>query len=208
MHKRNSNSRLLIVLVAALATCITAAQAQEVLYEDDFATLDPGWGEPTQMMSVKDNKLVVTAPVGMSQCQQNQALVFDDADIRVKARLAQGDEVNQEYFGLVFWGTDYDSYYCLTVSPDGRYGVIRRHKGRWMYPVAYRTHDVVKKGVGQWNDLRVTIKGTSATVFINGQELVSFKGQPPQGGGLIGVRGESGASSAAVCEFSELKVTK
>jgi len=51
-------------------------------------------------------------------------------------------------------------------------------------------------------------KGNQATVYINDTEVVTFKGQPPQGGSLIGVKGDSPEKSQAVWEFSDLKVTK
>lgn len=206
MNARHSLTIFLALVLSSATPAVT--QAEEILFEDNFATLDPGWGDPTEMLSVKENKLVVTSPVGMSQCQLNQALLFEDADIQVKARLAKGEGTAQEYFGLVFWGEGYDSYYCLTISQDGRVGVLRRSKGRWLFPVAYRAHDAIKKGVGEWNDLRVTTKGPNAAIFVNGQQVAAFKGQPPQGGGFIGVRAESGSGSPAVGEFSDLKLTK
>ena len=74
--------------------------------------------------------------------------------------------------------------------------------------MAFRAHDAIKKGVDQWNALRVVTKGNSATVFINDQQAIAFKGQPPRGGGMIGVHGESGKSSQAICEFSHIAVSK
>jgi len=79
---------------------------------------------------------------------------------------------------------------------------------RTLQPVPWCENTVIKKSVGQTSQLRVMTKGNQATVYINDTEVVTFKGQPPQGGSLIGVKGDSPEKSQAVWEFSDLKVTK
>ena len=130
MNVTRCSSLFCAALVAgAVSLAIASADAGEVLFEDDFESLDPAWGEPSEAVKVKDKKLVVQPPVGMSQTQLNQGFLFDDVELTGKVRLAQGDDPNQ-YAGLVFWAEDYDNYYAFTVTTDGRYGVIRRVKGR------------------------------------------------------------------------------
>ncbi len=58
------------------------------------------------------------------------------------------------------------------------------------------------------NKLQVVTNGTKATVYINDKELISFVGQPPEGGSQVGVRGASGDSVPNVIEFTDLKVMK
>jgi len=181
--------------------------AEEVLYEDDFSTLDPGWGDPSNRIKAEDGKLVVTPAPGMSQTALNQGLLFEDMTATIKARIANGDDPAQ-VAGLAFWGSDLDNYYFAAVSANGRFGVVRRIKGKWLFPVSYRTSPLVKQGMGEWNEVRVVTKGNNATLFINGEQAISFKGQAPAGGSLLGVHGESGVESQTVCEFTELKVTK
>lgn len=170
--------------------------------------LDPAWGEPSQIINVKDNKMVMQPPLGMSQNAINQGLIFEDIDLGAKIRIAKGTDPAVEYVGLIFWAEDYDNYYTASLAPDGRFGIVRRVKGRWLYPVSYRKHTAIKSGVGEWNDLHIQTKGNTATLFINGEQVITFKGQPPRGGGMIGMHGESSGASQAVCEFSDLKVTK
>jgi hypothetical protein len=81
---------------------------------------------------------------------------------------------------------------------------------RSLSPVPWRESASIKKGLGQTNELRVVTKGAQATVFINDTQVVSFNGQPPQGGGFIGMIAFSPekATNKNVWEFSDLKVTK
>ncbi|HSE83223.1 MAG TPA: hypothetical protein VLB01_01585, partial [Thermodesulfobacteriota bacterium] len=125
----------------------------------------------------------------------------------VKLTLAKSDEPAGASAGLLFWAKDYGEYYYAYLI-NGGLTVARWIGGRWLYPVSLRENAAIKKGLGETNQLRLVTKGAQATLFVNGTEIVSFKGQPPQGGSLVGLRGESSANSPAVWEFSGLKITK
>jgi hypothetical protein len=68
------------------------------------------------------------------------------------------------------------------------------------------TEGVVNPGE-ELNRLRVRAKGNEAQIFINGKEIVSFRGQPPDGGGLIGVYGTAPVDTAATFDFSNVLIT-
>jgi hypothetical protein len=178
----------------------------EVLYEDNFERLDPGWGESTELVSVHDGHLEIRPKMGTSQAVQHQGIVVEDGCVSVTVKLVR-DDGRVQASGLIFWGTDYQSYYVVDITPDGRYAVTRWAKGRWLYPVSYRRTEAVKRDYNQENEIRVMTKGNIATVFINGTEVISIKGQPPKGGGLIGLYAESGAGEPTVADFSHLKIT-
>jgi len=65
----------------------------EILYEDDFTNLDPSWGTPGDILSVKDGKLILKPALNTTQSVLNQSNVFDDADIQVEVTLAEGDPI-------------------------------------------------------------------------------------------------------------------
>jgi hypothetical protein len=54
----------------------------------------------------------------------------------------------------------------------------------------------------------VVTKGNQATIFINGKEVVSFTGQPPQGGSLIGFIVSSGPEGSNSVAFSNFQVVQ
>jgi hypothetical protein len=96
----------------------------------------------------------------------------------------------------------------LFVTGDGKFYIGRWVNGRYLYPVSSQQNDAIKKGIGQVNQLRVVTKGSQATAYIKDVQVVTFNGQPPQGGGLIGMRGDSPEKSQNIWEFSNLKITK
>jgi hypothetical protein len=126
-------------------------------------------------------------------------------DTCVQLQLVSGDQ--SQSAGLVFWAKDYSDYYSLSVGANGRFAVTRYVNGRYLYPVGWQDSDVLKKGTGAANQLRVVTKGTQATVYLNDKEVASFKGQAPPGGGSVGLKGESG-DQPNVWQFWALKVTQ
>jgi tetratricopeptide (TPR) repeat protein len=181
----------------------------QMLFQEDFATLDPAWGAPSSNISVQDGKLTLQPELNNSFTALNQAHLFEDMDARVKIRVAKSDNPNYGG-GLVFWAADYKDYYYLLVTGDGWFGVKRWTNGRVLDPVPWRQKSALKKGIGEWNQLRVVTKGKQATVYINDTEVVTLKGQPPKGGGFIGLTGNSppDVQNKTVWEFSELRVMK
>ena len=176
----------------------------DILYEDDFTNLDPSWGTPGDILSVKDGKLVLKPALNTTQSVLNQSNVFDDADIQVEVTLSAGDPVVAG--GLIFWAKDYTNFYCLCIDANGSFKISHFVTDRWLTPVGWTESDAVKKGVGQANKLRVVTKGRQATAFINDQQVITINGQPPQGGGCVGVSGGSAQDSQNTWQFANLRV--
>ena len=197
---------LVVPMLLAASSNVWACKGKKVLFEDNFATLDPSWGEPSKFENVKGGKLIVQTDVNKTRRLLKKAYLFEDMDACVKVRLAKSDDPNQPG-GLIFWGKDISSHYVLMVKADGRFQV-GRYLGRWLDAVSWRDEAAVKKGMGQVNELRVVTKGNQATAYINDKEVVSFKGQPPEGGSAVGASGQSSEKSEAVWEFSDLKITQ
>ncbi len=155
------------------------AVAGDVLYEDDFTNLDPSWGTPGDILSVKEGKLVLKPALNTTQSVLNQSNVFDDADIQVEVTLSAGDPIVAG--GLIFWAKDYTNFYCLCIDANGSFKISHFVTDRWLNPVGWTESDAINKGVGQVNKLRIVTKGRQATAFINDKQVITTNGQPPQG---------------------------
>ena len=177
----------------------------DVLYEDDFTNLDPSWGTPGDILSVKDGKLVLKPALNTTQSVLNQANVFEDADIEVEVTLSSGDPVVAG--GLIFWAKDYSNFYCLCIDANGSFKISHFVTDRWLTPVGWTESDAVNKGLGQVNKLRVVAKGRQATAFINDKQVITMTGQPPLGGGCVGISGSSDLDRQSTWQFSNLRVT-
>ena len=74
--------------------------------------------------------------------------------------------------------------------------------------MAWRESDAIKKGEGAVNQIKVVTKGNKATISINGKEVISLSGQPPQGGSLVGFKVASGPEGANSVAFSDFQVVQ
>ncbi len=178
--------------------------AGEILYEDNFTNLDPSWGLPGERLSVEDGKLTLKPAPDTTQSILNQANVFEDADIRVEVILPAGDASVPG--GLIFWAKDHSNFYCLCIDAAGYFKISRYVTDRWLQPVGWIENEAINKGIGQVNKLRVVTKGHQATAYINDKQVTTFNGQPPQGGGCVGVSGGSPENAQNTWQFTNLQV--
>jgi hypothetical protein len=198
----------LMVVMAVVLLAVSAGLAGTVLFEDKFTSLDPSWGAPGPIMDVKGGKLIITPEKNTSQTILNQGNVFpNDAEASFAMAYVKAPAPTWGS-GLVFWAKDYNEYYAVLVNAEGWFAVQRYVAGRYLLPVAWREADAIKKGEGAENQVKVVTKGNKATVVVNGKELVSLSGQPPQGGSLVGFKVASGPEGANSVAFSNFQLTQ
>jgi hypothetical protein len=186
-----------------------AADDDNVEFEDNFESLDPGWGEGSSSYGVKDGKFFIALEPQTWTTALNQANVFKELDVTALVTMAKCDDPTLGAGGLVFWAEDYANYYAMLVAGDGRVAVMRHAAGnRLLQAVPWKASEVIKRGVGETNELRVVTKGHVATLYINGSQVATFKGQHPEGGGLVGFMAESWSKEKTRWEFAQLKVVK
>src|SRR5271165_4390229 len=184
---------------------VLSALADEILYQDNFTNLDPSWGTPSERLSVKVGKLALKPAPNTTESILNQSNVFDDADIRVDVIVPAGDA--NVPGGLIFWARDHSNFYCLCIDAAGYFKISRYVTDRWLQPVGWLENGAINRGIGQVNKLRVVTKGRQATAYINDKEVTTFDGQPPQGGGCVGVSGGSPENAQNTWQFANLRVT-
>jgi uncharacterized protein len=182
----------------------TPRTTQKILYEDDFSRLDPSWGIFGDILSVKDGKLVLKPAVNTNQSVLNLFNIFNDADIQVQVALASGASIVEG--GLTFWAKDYTDFYCLFIDANGSFKISHFVAGRWLIPIEWTKSEAINRGVGKVNKLRVVTKGGQMTAFINDKQIVTMTGQPPLGGGCVGISGSSDPDRQSTWQFSNLRV--
>ena len=178
-----------------------------MLFSDNFATLDPAWRNGSGYLHAENNKFIQKPPVEIQANNLYAGSLFDDMDASVDIKMSQVGDANW-YAGLSFWAEDIDNCYFAGICPkNGNVAVVRAMKGRDIFPIPWHHDDAVKTGAEAVNTVRVVTKGGAITVFVNGKQVAAFNGQPPAGGGMIGVVGCSG-KELYVWEFSNLIVKK
>lgn len=163
------------------------AAEPEVIFEDNFSELDASFppSDAAASSSVENNTLVVTAQPGAYRENLYQSMLFQDIDLSVRVQLTTAKSQTGSFLGIAFWALDSNHYHVLAISDNGNVAVVAM--GRRTYqPLSWRVANALKTGADEWNELRVMTVGNRATVYLNGQKLGSFKGQPPESGSLVG----------------------
>jgi len=198
----------LMMAMALVLLAVTASLAGKVLFEDKFTSLDPSWGAPGPIMDVKDGKLIITPETNTSQTILNQANVLPNDSEGSFTMTFVKIPAPTWGSGLVFWARDYNEYYAVLLNAEGWFAVQRSVAGRYLLPVAWRESDAIKKGEGAENQVKVATKGNKATISINGKDVISLSGQPPEGGSLVGFKVASGPEGANSVAFSNFQVVQ
>ena len=165
-----------------------ACKGTEVLYEDMFDSQDSSWGQ-YDGMEFKDGALTVKPAINGNYQLQNEASLYDDFDVCVDLVQKNPDPANA-FGGIIFWAADYDNYYAFVVATNGYVELLRLQRKKWLTPLPWtKIEGVINPGTAV-NSLRVVAKGREATLFVNDKEVRKIKGQPPQGGGKLGIYAE------------------
>jgi hypothetical protein len=191
------------VVASVPAVNVAPAPAVIVQRRDVLTPSDPGWGAPDANWSIVDNKISITPLFGNGAIVVNTTHRFRDAEFTADVVMSKGEDLDQ-LGGLVFWAKDYNDCYAMVLSANGKFAIGHKLFGRWINPTAKAVNGAVKTGIGQANKLRVQTDGKQFTAFVNGVNVVTLTGEPPQGDWFIGLYGESAEATENTWEFTSL----
>jgi hypothetical protein len=198
----------LALTMALVFLAVTGSLAAKVLFEDQFASFDPAWGVSGQRIHLDNGKLIINGEPNLAFNYLNQTGVLpNDMEASFTMSFIKAEEPAYGS-GLLFWARDYSAWYCLLINPNGWVAVQRFDGGHFVMPVRWHESDVIAKGEGRINHVKLATKGKEATVFINGEKVLSFTGFPPKDGSLIGFRAASGPYGSNSVAFSGLQVVQ
>jgi hypothetical protein len=199
---------LTAIIVAAFGCCATCPAAEESpIVSDDFSVFDPAWGAPVPVWTPSDNKLISRLKPGRRAVLIRNTPQLVDADVRVK--IVQNSGNTDQAAAVIFWAVNTEQYHIAFIQAEGVVGVLRRGEGKWFRPASPVRSDLVRRGLGQANELRVVTSGTSAAVYVNGKHAMQVIGKSPGGETKFGLFVESGdrETERAFSEFSVRKVS-
>jgi hypothetical protein len=190
-----------------LSTPAVACKGKSILYRDDFRKVAPGW-DSQEWFSIGGGRAMMRPDVGKALTVMLHGATFDEADICADVVMARPANPAKPFAGVVFWADNYSNLYGLFVNLAGNAAIVRVQDRKWSLLVPWRRLEGMQTRPGGVNTLRVTLKGNSATAYVNDQTFVSFTGVRPQDGGMIGFHGESEQSQADTWMFANLKITE
>ena len=198
---------LSFVLPAAAAPC-----PGTVVLQDSFTAANPALDVsaiPQSKVTIQGGKAEITfLQAAMGRNEEYVGKQYGDANLCGTFAMAAADKAENQAAGLIFWATDYSSFYSFQVNPtNGQFAIIQMVPGTgWTVPLAWAASAAVVKGVGAVNTLQVQTKGKAATLFVNGQQVGTFTGAPPSGGGVVGFTVSTSPTGADTWDVSDFSV--
>lgn len=197
-----------LALSTLVATAAIGCEGQEVEFEDRFEDTLGGWDRSLDGVTIENGRLVMTLSGDTSLTSLNRAFVFSDGDICAEIAWTELGP-SRVAPGLLFWAQDYTNYYFAQIVSSGQFGIYRLVNGGWAALQEYKDSPSVRTKVGEANVLRLQSEGKLARLYINGEEVAEFRGQPPAEGWHIGTRAECISDDCAAVPISidNVKVT-
>ena len=199
---------LLFALTAAADPC-----PGTVILQNQFAAPNSNWdtSASTNSKAALQNGQYVVSFLTMNTARNvlYQGDVYGDINLCVTISTPATDKPLDQVAGLIFWATDYNSYYALMINPiSGQWEVTHLAGSRWLMPSPYQASTAIKTGVGTSNVVQVQMRGTTATIFINGTQVGTVSGTAPTGGGQVGFYAQSASTVASTWQFSDFSLSK
>ncbi|MCX8570745.1 hypothetical protein [Aminobacter sp. MET-1] len=203
---------LLATMSVGVMLCFTAQTVacggSRVLFEDQFSSADLAWGNYSDLR-IENGSLTLLVNPGAGYPLHREGTVFS-GDYEICTSVVQKNmDPSVAWASLLFWGADYENYYVFQVATNGYVNVARRKGGVWQQnPVGWKkTSGLVNPGM-QPNELRLVIKGSQVTGYVNQTKVLSFKGRAPKGASFAGVYGNAPDGLTASYDFDYFKVTE
>ena len=189
------------------SACAAFACPAPTLFQDSFSELNPIFKSDDGSIQLHDKKLIFQAPEGQGMPRVYGSEIYDHAEVCATISAAKPEPESRA--GLIFWAKNYSSYYVFEVNPaEGTAIVARWVNGSWLHPVPAREFAAIKRGPGDSNELRVAVDGSRATLYVNDQKFGTIQGSAPEGGGQVGLYGDSSAKAKTCWTFANFGVSK
>lgn len=180
-------------LVFLVSTPSLACNGDKVLFQEDFTVADATWGEMNQNFEIKDGKAVLRPSVQRVMWRYSGGFLFEDADICATVTLLETADPTSTWAGIGFWLSDSQNGYFLNIASNGNFQVRRMTNNNWVAnPVGWTKSDALKQGPNQPNRLRLTLKGQSVSIELNGKPVARFRAQSPGQPSMIALTASSG----------------
>ena len=194
-----------------------ACDANSVLFQDNFATVNPGWvPDPWSKNSVSIGggalKIAPQLPPSASPGYNYSVFVpyrgdvYERADACADLTLSGGSGMPDGHAGMIFDDEDYGGFYYFWVSPkNGNAGV-----SRWSEPAEKWVEGMAAtkvQGLGAKTALRVTVNGTHADVYVNGEQIGQLTVRATKIGGFFGLAASRTYGDASTWTFTNFKIT-
>jgi hypothetical protein len=194
--------------VRAATSSITCKPESGAAFADDFTKTDLGWGRLPDDVSRQNGSLVFTLKQNVVRPLIYLSLRYSNATVCTNFAWPQGliPENDGAAAGLAFWAPNANEYYQIGVYRNGTYDVYRRWQGRWIIVQPRTRSENIRTAADARNQIKLHMVNNKATLYLNDARTLEFWGQPPAGGGAIGLYAQADKERPVTWRFTEIMV--
>jgi GYF domain 2 len=182
----------------------SGACSGQIEISDDFSET-----EADQTQAFESGKLKFKAMEGKFDFFTYKKALSGDADICVIVQIPHKfNNASNTFGGVIFGGaSDGGDFNAFLVSPTGN-GSMLRLKGKNLdLPVEWHRANGLDPSPGAKNRVRISVKGGTATFYVNDTQFATFNGPLPNGAGKLGVIVKSEPGKRDAWKFINFKAT-
>ena len=171
---------------------------------DDFDSTNPD-----ETLIPEGGKLKFKALAGKYDFFTYKKVLTGDADVCVTAQIPHKFNNPSEVFaGILFAGDEGgNTFNVFLISPTGNGSMLRLADKGVDLPVSWHRANGLNPAPGAKNRIRVSIRGNTATFYVNNQQFASFNGPLPNGAGKLGVLVKSEPGKRDSWKFANFRAT-
>jgi len=183
--------------VGSGATATSATTTSNVIFQDALTSNTNGWSDDGANCTFKNGSYQITngyicfAPISGE---------ITDAIVSVQVKQVSGPQTDP--YGITVRHTSTGNFYNFDVASNGEWAFFIHKNGQATRLHDYTTNAAIKTGLNQTNTLKVAMKGSTFTLYINGQ-LVGQVTDATFASGKVGLE-----SSRPVADFNTFEVDR
>ncbi len=208
--------RALLAATALLSlSCVLPAAAAPcqgtIVLQDPFTTPNPALNvaaSPQSKITIQGGKAEVTFLQAAGRSALYGTNQYGNANVCATFATAATDKAETQTAGIVFWAADSSNYFTFQIQPSGGQFAVAQLAAdtTWTLPLAWTASAAIVKTMGSANVLQVQTRGNVVTLFINGQQVGTFTGTAPSGGGIVGFFADTSTTSLDTWDISDFSV--
>lgn len=178
------NRKAIVTLFLCLLAAGASAQFKKIFNGRDLT----GWNvHGTEKWYVKDGELVCESGPDKKYGYLSTEKSYQDFDLRLKF-FQEADGNSGVFFRSSIEGVKISGWQVEVAPLNNHTGGIYESYGRgWL--IQPQKEDEAKLKVGEWNDMRIMVRGDEVTTYLNGHQMVYLKdAKIGQGRGFIALQ--------------------
>jgi hypothetical protein len=197
----------------ARVTATAKAGAEGILFQDDFSSNANDWwvgeysdefgDQTTQVIDGKYRRLFISKRGALDR---NNIPGFFAKDFLLSVDATIVEASGRSKVGITFRENDKGDYYVAEFDTDGGYKVSLSHNDEWKTIRDWESSDAISLEQGITNSFAVLVKGSTFTLYANGQELVTVNDTTLSEKGEVGLAISLSADQTLTVDFDNLVI--